>query len=85
MEFTVYRFLKQGLSLRERVAPQAPSFDFDFVDRSGKALIKSTQAAGGMSLLSSRLNSANQGQPFDTASQDEQIEFTVEYRDGEQR
>jgi len=85
VEFTVYRFLKQGLSLRERAAPQAPSFDFDFVDRSGKALIKSTQAAGGMSLLSSRLNSANQGQPFDTASQDEQIEFTVEYRDGEQR
>ena len=84
VDFTVYRFSKQGLTLRERVEPRVPSFDFDFVDRSGKALIKSTQAVGGMSVLSSRLNSANSGQPFDTAAQDEQIEFTVEYRDGEE-
>ena len=85
VDFTVYGFVKQGLSLSERFGPPVPSFEFDFVDRSGKALISSSQAVAGASTLSVALNSANAGQPFDVASQEENINYTVEYRDGEEQ
>lgn len=85
VDFTVYRFSKSGLSLRERVEPPVPAFDFDFVDRSGKSLIRSTQAVGNAALMSSALNATKGGQPFDVASQQESIEFQIEYRDGDTR
>lgn len=85
VDFTVYRFSKQGLSLRERSEPPVPGFNFDFVDRSGKALIKSTQADVDANAVSAVLNSTRSGQPFDFASQEEQIEFSVEYKDGERK
>ena len=84
VEFTVYRFSKEGLSIRERLVPAVPPFDFDFVDRSGKALISSSPADGGASLLSHALNAAGSGQALDMASQQESIEFEVEYRDAEE-
>lgn len=83
VDFTVYRFSKEALSIRQRFSPTVPPFEFDSVDRSGKALISSSQAAGGASLLSHALNSANSGQPLDVAGQEESIEFKVEYREGE--
>jgi hypothetical protein len=81
----VYSFLKKALSLSERLGPPVPAFDFDFVDRSGKALISSSKAEVGASALSVALNSANSGQPFDVAGQEENINYTVEYRDGEEQ
>lgn len=85
VEFTVYRFSKAALSIRERLAPRVPGFDFDFVDRSGKAIINVSQAVGAAGVLSHALNSANSGRPFDLAGQEEDIEMTVEYRDGEKK
>lgn len=85
VDFTVYRFSKNGLSLRERQNPPVPAFDFDFVDRSGKALVTSTQTDGVASVLSSALNATKHGQPFDVASQQESIDFHIEYRDGEDK
>jgi hypothetical protein len=85
VDFTVYRFTKQSLSLRERFEPPVPGFEFDSVDRSGKALISSVGEVVGVDSLSTALNCANSGQPFDASSQEENIEFTVEYRDGEER
>lgn len=85
VDFTVYRFSKESLSLRRRFEPPVPPFDFDSIDRSGKAIISSSQADGGASLLSHALNSATAGQPLDMAGQEESIEFKVEYRDAEER
>lgn len=84
VDFTVYRFSKESLSLRRRFVPAVPPFDFDSVDRSGKAIISSSPADGGASLLSHALNSAKSGQALDLAGQEESIEFKVEYRDGEE-
>jgi hypothetical protein len=84
VDFTVYKFSKENLSLRRRFVPSVPPFDFDFVDRSGKALISSSPAEGGASLLSHALNSAKPGQAVDLAGQQESIEFEVEYRDAEE-
>lgn len=83
VDFTVYRFTKESLSLRERELPKVPKFDFDSVDRSGKAVISISQGAGA-AVMSQALSAANSGQPFDVAGQVEDIDFQVEYRDGEQ-
>lgn len=83
IDFSVYRFSKNNLSIRQRLNPPVPPFDFDFVDRSGKSLISNSTGDGGLSLLSYALNSANSGQPLDMAKQEESIEFEIEYRDGE--
>lgn len=85
VDFTVYRLSKSSLSVEERVEPPVPGFDFDFVDRSGKALIRATSAEVGAEAFSSVLNSAKVGRPVDFASQEEEIDFTVEYRDGDQK
>lgn len=85
VEFTVYRFSKAALSIRERASPRIPGFDFDFVDRSGKALISVSQAIPFAGVFSHALNHANSGRPFDVAGQEEGIEMTVEYRDGENK
>jgi len=84
VSFAMYKFSKQSLSLAERIEPPVPAFEFDSVDRSGKALISASRAVSEVGLLSLALNSANSGQPIDVATQKEQIEFTVEYRDGEE-
>lgn len=84
VEFTVYRFSKERLGIRERSLPAVPPFDFDSIDRSGKALISSVQADAGTGFLSHALNSAGSGQPIDVAGQEESIEFEVEYREGEE-
>lgn len=84
VDFTVYRFSKESLSIRERFVPAVPPFDFDFVDRSGKAIISSSPSDGGVSLLSHALNAAGSGQALDLAGQQESIEFEVEYRDAEE-
>jgi hypothetical protein len=84
VDFSVYRFSKAGMSLAERVEPPVPAFDFDSIDRSGKALIGVSTTELGVSALSSALNYANDGQPIDMANQRESIEVSVEYRDGEQ-
>lgn len=83
IDFSVYKFSKNNLSLRQRLNPPVPPFDFDFVDRSGKSLISNSTGDGGLSLLSHALNSANSGHPLDMAKQEESIEFEIEYRDGE--
>lgn len=84
VDFSVYRFSKASMSLAERVEPPVPGFDFDFLDRSGKALISVSTNETGVSALSSALNLANDGQPIDMANQTESIEMSVEYRGGEQ-
>lgn len=83
VEFSAYRFSKSSMSLGKREEPPVPGFDFDFLDRSGKALIGVTTAEVGVSALSSALNLVNDGQPIDMANQKESIEVSVEYRDGE--
>ena len=85
VDFSVYRFSKAGLSLQERIEPPVPEFEFDFIDRSGKALIKSSATEVGVTALSSVLNCANNGQPIDMAGQEESIDMQIEYRDGEEQ
>lgn len=83
VEFTVYRFSKERLYIRERSIPAVPPFDFDSIDRSGKALISSVQAEAGAGFLSHALNASGSGQPIDVAGQEESIDFEVEYREEE--
>jgi len=85
VDFTVYRFSKENLSIRERFHPPVPGFEFDSVGRSGKALISVSQGSGDASMLSAALNASGSRQPLDFAGQQESIDFEVEYRDGEER
>ncbi len=84
VDFAVYRFFKESLSVRERSEPSVPSFDFDSLDRSGKALISVEKGGDASGFISQALNSAKSGQPMDYASQEESIDFEVEYREGEE-
>lgn len=86
VEFTVYRFSKNRLSIRERQDPNLPGFDFDFIDRSGKALISSNSGGGvGVEFLSRALNGSDSTRPLDMAKQDESIEVEITYRNEERR
>jgi hypothetical protein len=81
IEFAVYRFSKERLSIRERSVPAVPPFDFDSLDRSGKALISVEESGASAAMLSQALNSSKAGQPMDVAGQEESIEFEIEYRE----
>jgi hypothetical protein len=84
VEFAVYRFSKERLHIRERTVPSVPSFDFDSLDRSGKALISVGGGEASAGMLSQALNSSRAGQPMDLAGQEESIEFEIEYREGDE-
>lgn len=84
IEFAVYRFSKERLSIRGRSVPAVPPFDFDSIDRSGKALISIIQTDAAAGFMPHALNAAGSGQPIDVAGQEESIEFEVEYREGEE-
>jgi len=81
VEFNVYKFTKESLSIKAKYIPDIPKFDFGTIDRSGKALIYTNQDSAGLSFLSKTLNSTKYGHPIDVANQQESIEYKIEYKE----
>ncbi len=82
VEFMIYKFNKQNLDLKERTLPAVPGHEFDFVDRSGKAIITMTQN-NSLNLSLEILNASNNNEKIDLINQNESIDFDIEYKEEE--
>jgi hypothetical protein len=84
VSFSVLKFSKKNLTLTEKQVPpydeKPPEYTFDSVDRSGGAVIAGSEGSNGLSGLSSVLNSTKQ---MDVVSHDEDIQYSVEYKEKE--
>jgi hypothetical protein len=83
IEFMVYKFNKEQLSLSEREIPNIPKHDFESIDRSGQGIIKIVQD-NALAESISLMNLANTNERIDLVNQSESIEYKIEYKkDGE--
>lgn len=76
VNFSIYKFEKQGLNIPEREYPPAPGHDFTSLGRSGGVIVESD-----MEFMASALNRIGGGEPVDFLSQNESIDFKVEYKE----
>ena len=84
VEFTIYNFINQELTIEENVYPPMPGHTFDTVNRSDNEVITNNIQTRGSFMASRILNSDSSSidQIFETSKQDEKINFTIEYDDG---
>lgn len=82
VEFSIYKFEKMPLNLKERKIPAVAEFNFDYIDRSGKGLVSTNQNNQVYSALAV-LNSASQNEKIEIINQNESIEFDIEYKEEE--
>lgn len=79
VDFSIYKFEKQGLDVPESRFPPVPGHSFETIDRSG-GVILSNSGTTSMGVMAESLNCANSGS-VDFLSQNESIDFKVEYKE----
>jgi len=77
-EFSIYKFEKQNLDLKERQLPNVPGYKFESIDRSGSGTIDVNQE--NYSSLSLAILNSSGSDKIDLINQNESIEFDIEYK-----
>jgi hypothetical protein len=80
--FSIYKFEKQPLDLKEREIPRVPGYEFNSIDRSGAGIITMTQE-NTLGLSLAILNSSGRDEKVDIMAQNESIDFSIEYKEQE--
>jgi len=82
-DFTIYKAMKEDLTVRPQRDPAGPGHAFDFVDRRGKDIIVNTvETAAPMAFKAAMLNAANKDEIVETIQQSEDISFNIEWASG---
>lgn len=78
-DFSVYKYEKQSLDVPERKFPPVPGHNFASLDRSGGVILSNTEAD--MGFMASALNFTGGDGSVDFLSQNESIDFKIEYKE----
>jgi len=82
-DFTIYKAMKEDLTVRPQRDPVGPGYAFDFVDRRGKDIVVNTVETGtSMAFKAAMLNAANKNEIADTIQQSEEVSFNIEWASG---
>jgi hypothetical protein len=82
VDFTIYKFVKQPINIPETIEPPIPGHEFDQISRSNNEIIVNSTEYSSSILASKILNSINSGNEFvDSTSQQESINFNIEYKE----
>ena len=80
VDFTIYQFINQPLSIQENPYPVNPGHDFEEVVRSDNEVITNSIESSVSFLAAKALNNANE--LSDSTTQNEGVNFKIEYQDG---
>lgn len=85
VEFSIYKFTKQPVSISESIYPKIPGHDFEEINRQNNEIIENQTAITSPFLASKVLNSINSKNEFiDSSGQVESIKFEIEYKKDEE-
>ena len=81
VDFTIYKFVKQPITIPETIEPPIPGHSFDQISRSDNEVIVSSTESFPSVLASKILNSINSGNEIvESTAQQESINFNIEYK-----
>jgi len=81
-DFSIYKFEKQALDVPEREYPPVPGHGFTSLDRSGGVILSGTEAGAQFTAMAlNSIGAGHQGGSVDFLSQNESIDFEIEYKE----
>jgi len=80
VDFTIYQFINQPLSIEENTYPVNPGHDFEEILRSDNEIITNSTESSVSFLAAKALN--NKSEFLDSMTQNEGVSFKIEYKDG---
>ena len=81
VDFTIYQFINQPLSIEEVEYPANPGHDFEEVVRSDNEVITNSVESS-VSFLAAKALNKNGNELLDSMTQNEGVSFKIEYQDG---